>query len=80
MNYHLAQVNVAIAKYACNDPRFAGFVDNLNRIYAMAETLPGFVWRHVTIDDDLQQKGPTEDAFTFGRFFEAPQTPESAVE
>ncbi len=33
MDYHLAQVNVAIARYAYDDPRFAEFVDNLDRIY-----------------------------------------------
>ena len=56
MNYHLAQVNIAIAKYSYEDPRFAGFVDNLDRIYAMSESTPGFVWRHVTINDDAVAK------------------------
>ena len=153
MSYHLAQVNVAIAKYSYDDPRFAGFVDNLDRVYALAESTPGFVWRHVKIDDDeevravfgepdiifnmsiweskealsdfvyksdhvdilrqraewfipqnrptmalwwqkagtiptflqarhrlevLAQSGPTEDAFTFGSFFEAPAEKETA--
>ncbi len=56
MNYHLAQVNVAIARYARTDPRFAGFVDNLARVYALAESTPGFVWRHVTVNDDAEAK------------------------
>ncbi len=56
MEYHLAQVNVAIARYACDDPRFAGFVDNLDRIYDLAESLPGFAWRHETVDDDAEAK------------------------
>lgn len=56
MEYHLAQVNVAIARYAYDDPRFAGFVDNLDRIYDLAESLPGFVWRHETVDDDAEAK------------------------
>ena len=56
MEYHLAQVNVAIAKYSYDDPRFAGFVDNLAQIYELAESLPGFVWRHVTVDNDLEAK------------------------
>lgn len=56
MDFHLAQVNVAIAKYSYDDPRFAGFVDNLDRIYEMAESTPGFVWRHVTVDDDIEAK------------------------
>ncbi len=153
MNFHLAQVNVAVAKYAYDDPRFAGFVDNLSRVYDLAESTPGFVWRHVTVDNDieakeafgepslifnmsmwvskealqefvyksdhasilrqraewfvpmerpvfalwwqpvgtlptivetrhrldrLQEAGPTEDAFTFGNFFEAPVAEETA--
>lgn len=56
MDFHLAQVNVAIAKYSYDDPRFAGFVDNLNRIYELAESTPGFVWRHVTVDNDIVAK------------------------
>ena len=56
MDYHLAQVNVAIAKFAYDDPRFAGFVDNLERIYELAESAPGFVWRHVTVNEDAEAK------------------------
>ncbi len=56
MSYHLAQVNVAVAKYSYDDPRFSGFVDNLNRIYGLAESMPGFVWRHVTDNDDIEAK------------------------
>ena len=153
MDFHLAQVNVAIARYSYDDSRFSGFVDNLDRVYEMAESTPGFIWRHVSVNDDieakeafgdpnlvfnmsvweskealrefvyrsdhasilrqradwfvpmdrpvfalwwpvagtiptilesrhrlerLQQAGPTEDAFTFSNFFEAPQTEEIA--
>ena len=56
MNYHLAQVNIAVAKYSYDDPAFAGFVDNLDRIYALAESTPGFVWRHVSVDGDPEAK------------------------
>lgn len=56
MDFHLAQVNVAVAKYVYDDPRFAGFVDNLKRVYALAEATPGFVWRHVTVDNDIEAK------------------------
>ena len=56
MKFHLAQVNVAIAKYAYDDPRFAGFVDNLDRVYALAESTPGFVWRHITVNNDIEAK------------------------
>ena len=56
MDFHLAQVNVAIARYSYDDPRFAGFVDNLDRVYDLAESTPGFVWRHVTVDEDAEAK------------------------
>lgn len=42
---HLAEFNIAEAKYDLDDPRMAGFVDNLDRINALAERMPGFVWR-----------------------------------
>lgn len=42
---HLAQLNVGRPKYALDDPRMAGFMDNLDRINAVAERSKGFVWR-----------------------------------
>lgn len=45
MKTHIAELNVAYRKYELNDPRFAGFVNNLERINALAERSPGFVWR-----------------------------------
>ena len=42
---HLAQLNVAKARHALDDPRMAGFMNNLDRINAIAERSPGFVWR-----------------------------------
>lgn len=147
MKWHLAQTNIGIAKYTYEDSQFEGFVNELDRINALADTSPGFVWRFVQEDeneagreafadenvlfnmsmwesrealmnyvyhtehvdilrkradwfvpqdrpilalwwqsagtiptvvearhrlDRLLQAGPTEDAFTFRRFFEAP--------
>lgn len=56
MSFHLAQVNIAIAKYSYADPRFAGFVDNLDRVYALSESTSGFVWRYVSVDNDAEAK------------------------
>lgn len=42
---HLAQLNIGKIKYPLEDPRMAEFVENLVRINALAETMPGFVWR-----------------------------------
>jgi hypothetical protein len=44
-NRHLAQINIARPLYPQGDPRIAGFFDNLDRINAAAERMPGFVWR-----------------------------------
>ena len=56
MTLKLAQVNVAVAKYAEDDPRFAGFIDNLDRINAIADQWPGFVWRYISDDNDAEAK------------------------
>ena len=43
--YELAQLNIALMKEPLESPRMADFVANLDRINALAETSPGFVWR-----------------------------------
>ena len=43
--YELAQLNVAQMRLPMEDPGMADFVDNLDRINALAESSPGFVWR-----------------------------------
>ncbi len=42
---HIAELNIGRIKYDLNDPRLAGFMDNLDRINALAERSEGFVWR-----------------------------------
>jgi hypothetical protein len=42
---HLAQINVGRLLYPIDDPRMRDFVDNLDRINALAEASEGFVWR-----------------------------------
>ena len=43
--YELAQLNIAIMKQPLESPSMADFVSNLDRVNALAETSPGFVWR-----------------------------------
>lgn len=43
--YHLAQLNIGIIKGPIDSPVMAEFVANLDRINALAERSPGFVWR-----------------------------------
>ncbi len=56
MSFHLVQVNIAIARFSYEDPRFAGLIDNLDRIYALSESTPGFVWRYVSVNEDAEAK------------------------
>ena len=42
---HLAELNVGKLRYPTSDPRMAEFMDNLDRVNALAERSPGFVWR-----------------------------------
>jgi hypothetical protein len=41
---HLAQVNIGRVLGGPDDPRMADFYNNLARINALAERMPGFVW------------------------------------
>jgi hypothetical protein len=42
---HVAELNIGRLNHPIDDPRMADFVDNLGRVNAMAERMPGFVWR-----------------------------------
>ena len=42
---HLAQLNIARAKYSLDAPEIKDFVDNLDVVNATAEQSEGFVWR-----------------------------------
>ncbi len=44
---HLAELNIGKFKFPTSDPRMAGFMDNLDRVNALAERSPGFIWRLV---------------------------------
>lgn len=45
-SYHLAQINIATMRFPSTQaPEMAGFMNNLDRINALAEQSKGFVWR-----------------------------------
>jgi hypothetical protein len=44
-SYELAQLNIAQMRTPIDAPEMADFVANLDRINALAESAPGFVWR-----------------------------------
>ncbi|WP_026986575.1 DUF3291 domain-containing protein [Fodinicurvata fenggangensis] len=45
MQYQLAQINIAKFRVPMEDPVNRDFVANLDRVNAIAEQQPGFVWR-----------------------------------
>ena len=42
---HLAQLNIGRFRFPTNDPRMAEFMNNLDRVNAIADRSEGFVWR-----------------------------------
>ncbi len=59
--YHLAQLNVATLKAPLDSPELKDFVDNLDRINALAESSAGFVWRLVGDGNDATSLRPLGD-------------------
>lgn len=51
-DYYLAQINIAHMLSPLDDPIMADFVNNIDRINALAEGAPGFVWRLQTDEGD----------------------------
>jgi len=47
MQYQLAEINIATFRVPMADPVNADFIANLDRVNALAEGAPGFVWRLV---------------------------------
>ena len=56
--YELAQLNIARMKEPLESPTMADFVANLDRINALAESSPGFVWRLQTAEGDATALRP----------------------
>jgi hypothetical protein len=56
--HELAQLNIALMKEPLESPAMAGFVDNLERINALADRTPGFVWRLQSDDGDATSVRP----------------------
>ncbi|WP_166253915.1 DUF3291 domain-containing protein [Marinobacter salicampi] len=50
--YHIAQLNIATLLAPIDSPQLSDFVANLDRVNALAEDSPGFVWRLQTGEGD----------------------------
>jgi hypothetical protein len=57
----LAQLNIAVMKEPLESPRMADFVANLDRINALADRSPGFIWRLQTEEGDATALRPFGD-------------------
>ena len=60
-DWHLAQVNVGRMYGQRGDPVVAGFYAELDRINAVADASPGFVWRLQGEGNDATDLRPTPD-------------------
>ena len=59
--FQLAQVNIGRIRAPLDDPLMAGFTSRLERINAVADQSPGFVWRLQTPDGDATSIRAFED-------------------
>jgi len=61
--FHLAEVNIGRLLQPVDHPQIADFVANLDRINALAEDQPGFVWRLTGDGNDATdlKPDPTDD-------------------
>ncbi len=59
--FHLAQINIGRLLAPLDAPELRGFVDNLDRINALADASPGFVWRLQGDGDSATDLRPFDD-------------------
>ena len=59
--YELAQLNIGLIKGPMDSPIMADFAANLERINALAERSPGFVWRLQSAEGDATAIRPFEN-------------------
>lgn len=60
-SHELAQLNIAIMRQPLDSPEMADFVNNLDRINALAEQSAGYVWRLQTEEGDATSVRPLGD-------------------
>lgn len=60
--YQLAEINIARMKGVnINDPLMKEFVDNLDKVNALAESSPGFIWRFKDESNNATSFNPYND-------------------
>lgn len=63
MTYHLAQLNIARFRLPPDHPDNLGFVNNLDKINALAEQQMGFVWRRIGEGNDALDVQAYDDPY-----------------
>lgn len=58
LKHELAQLNIAVMKESLESPIMVDFVNNLDRINALAEASTGFIWRLQTEEGDATALRP----------------------
>jgi catalase (peroxidase I) len=58
---HIAQLNIGRVRHPLDDPRMADFMNNLERVNALAERSPGFVWRYADASGNATDTRPFAD-------------------
>ena len=61
MGVHIAQINIGTMVAPTDDPRVAEFMDALERVNAIADAAPGFVWRLQTDAGNATDLRPFDD-------------------
>lgn len=64
-SWHLAQINVAKMIAPPGDPLVQPFIDALDRVNALADASPGFVWRLIGDGNNALDVQPTADPLLF---------------
>ena len=59
--HHLAELNIGRIRYELDDPRMAGFTDNLALVNGIAERSSGFVWRYTDESGNATNTRPYGD-------------------
>ena len=59
--FELAQLNIGIIRASMDSPVMADFAKNLERINAVADSSPGFVWRLQTEEGDATSIRPFDN-------------------
>ena len=59
--HYLAELNIGRMRYDLDDPRMAGFKNNLDLVNAVADRSDGFIWRYIDDSGNATDTRPYDD-------------------